>query len=202
MRGINGSNVVVNACTGLNGTIYFCKFSWTTWQHVTPFTDAEAIALAGSNPDFYTQELYNSIATGNYPKWTFGMQVMSPEVAYALPFNPFDPTKFWRTEQFPFIPIGVFVLDRNPSNFFTDVEQAAFDPGSAVPGVGPSPDKLSQARSFAYRDAQRYRLGSNFQLIQVNRPLSPVDSYERDGVSRISSQDNGDGWSNVILLFW
>lgn len=121
------------------------------------------------------------------------MQVMTQEQADALLFNPFDITKEWRFEDFPFSPIGIFVLDKNPTDFFTQVEQAAFCPGNLVPGITFSPDRVLAARIFAYKDAQRYRLGVNFNQIEVNRPISPVDTYERDGQGRLSPENNGEG---------
>ncbi|XP_035714697.1 peroxisomal catalase 1 isoform X2 [Folsomia candida] len=191
-RGMNGSAVNVYECVNAQGQVTYCKFVWHTWQSIPPLTDFDTVSLAGVEPDFYTKELYNSIAQGNFPKWTFGLQVMTYDQAESLSFNPFDVTKVWRLDQFPFIPIGVFVLDKNPTDYFTQIEQAAFCP-TFVPGIRTSPDRILQARAFAYKDAQRYRLGPNFELIEVNRPLSRADGYERDGSMRISAKDNGDG---------
>jgi catalase len=118
---------------------------------------------------------------------------MTQEQANSLPFNPFDATKAWHLSEFPFNPIGVFVLDRNPTDYFTQIEQAAFCPGNVVPGIDLSPDPTLVARAFAYKDAQRYRLGPNFESIEVNRPISKVQGYERDGNMRLSAKDNGNG---------
>jgi len=193
VRAINGSSINAYRCINAQGEMSYCKFWWESWQKIPPLGELDAIALAGTDPDFYTKDLYNSIAQGNYPKWTFGVQVITDEQAESLPFNPLDATKVWRFEDFPFYPIGVFTLDKNPTNFFVQIEQAAFCPSNLVPGVGMSNDRILMARAVAYKDAQRHRLGPNFDLIEVNRPLSRVDSYERDGVMRISSSDNGDG---------
>jgi catalase len=123
---------------------------------------------------------------------------MTQEQANTLSYNPFDITKVWRFEEFPFIEIGTFTLDRNPTDYFSQVEQAAFNPGNLVPGIDLSPDPVLTARAFAYKNAQRYRIGPNFEEIDVNRPISKVQSYQRDGVMRVSAKDNGNGGPNYF----
>ena len=141
----------------------------------------EAEKIAGENPDFAGEDLRDAIAKGNFPSWKLYVQIMSPEQAESYRFDPFDTTKTWYEEDFPLIEVGVMTLNRNPLNFFNEVEQAAFCPANMVPGTAPSQDKMLQGRLFAYRDTQRYRLGVNFQRVAVNAPTSEVFNYERDG---------------------
>lgn len=151
------------------------------------FTTMEALAAAGYTPELHTQDLYDSIASRNYPSWTLNLQLMTYEQAELLQFSPFDATKYWNTTEFPLQPVGKMVLNRNPLNYFNDVEQAAFCPGNLVPGIEPSPDRLLAARMFAYRDAQIYRLGINHNQIPVNRCPFGSDNYERDGFMNVGS---------------
>ncbi|MDO9352511.1 MAG: catalase, partial [Solirubrobacteraceae bacterium] len=126
-----------------------------------------------------------AIERAEFPRWTLCVQVMSEAAAEASPFNPFDLTKVWPHRDFPLIEVGVIELNRNPRNYFAEVEQAAFSPAKVVPGIGFSPDRMLQARLFSYGDAQRYRLGVNFNHIPVNAPRCPVHSYHRDGAMRV-----------------
>ena len=129
--------------------------------------------------------MFENIEQKNYPKWKMFIQVMTEKQAEKLPYNPFDITKVWYKKDFPLIEVGIMELNRNPENYFADVEQAAFTPANIVPGIGFSPDRLLQARLFSYGDAQRYRLGVNHHLIPVNRPKNAVHSYHRDGAMRV-----------------
>ncbi len=128
-------------------------------------TDAEAEAAIGKCRESHQRDLFDSIEKGDFPKWNMKIQVMTDEQAKALPFNPFDLTKVWPHSDFPLMDVGVLELNRNPENYFADVEQAAFNPANIVPGIGLSPDKMLQGRLFSYGDAQRYRLGVNHNLI-------------------------------------
>ncbi|CAG9768847.1 unnamed protein product [Ceutorhynchus assimilis] len=160
----------------------WCKFIYKTDQGVENFEDPEeADRVAGKEPDFAVKDLYNAIAEKNYPSWTFYIQVMTPEQAKNQPFNPFDITKVWPHKNFPLIKVGKFVLNRNPSNYFAEVEQLAFSPNNLTPGIGDSPDRLLQGRLYSYQDAHRYRLGVNFQQLPVNRPVNPTNNFQRDG---------------------
>ncbi len=161
-------------------------------------TREEADKLAGENPDCCTDDLFNAIAAGNPPSWTVYVQIMTPEQAKEYRFNPFDVTKVWFHSDFPLIKLGKMVLDRNPENFFAEIEQAAFSPGNFVRGIGPSPDKLLQGRLMAYNDAHRHRLGPNFEQIPVNRPKVAVNTYQRDGAMAVDG-NGGSGpnyWPN------
>ena len=160
------------------------KFHLKSQQGIVNLTDAEAAELIGRDRESHQADLYNNIEIGNFPKWTFYIQVMSEAQAQQSPFNPFDLTKVWPHKSYPLIEVGELELNRSPENFFAEVEQAAFNPASLVPGIGVSPDKMLQGRLFSYGDAQRYRLGVNHHLIPVNAPRCPVNSYHRDGLMR------------------
>ena len=160
------------------------KFHFRTRQGIQNLTDEEAGALIGQDRETHQRDLFESIERGDFPRWTLFVQVMTDEQAKAFPFNPFDLTKVWPKADFPLIEVGHFELNRNPENFFAEVEQAAFSPANIVPGIGFSPDKMLQARLFSYGDTQRYRLGVNFNHIPVNAPKCPFQSYHRDGAMR------------------
>lgn len=162
----------------------WCKFHWRCQQGIRNLTDAQAAALIAADRDSAGSDLYRAIAQGRFPKWKLCIQVMTDDEAAVFPFNPFDLTKVWPHGDFPLIEVGEMVLNRNPQNYFAEVEQAAFNPAQVVPGIGFSPDKMLQGRLFAYGDAQRYRLGVNHHLIPVNRPRCPFHSFHRDGQMR------------------
>ncbi len=161
------------------------KFHMYSQQGIENFTDAEAAEVVGSDRESSQRDLYENIEEGNFPKWKMFIQVMTEEEAANMPFNPFDLTKVWYKGDFPLIEVGEFELNRNPDNYFADVEQAAFTPANIVPGIGFSPDKMLQGRLFSYGDAQRYRLGVNHHQIPVNQPRCPYHSYHRDGQMRV-----------------
>ena len=169
----------------------WCKFHWRCQQGIRNLTDAQAAALIATDRDSAGTDLYQAIAQGNFPKWKLCIQVMTDAEAAAFPFNPFDLTKVWPHGDFPLIEVGEMVLNRNPQNYFAEVEQAAFNPAQVVPGIGFSPDKMLQGRLFAYGDAQRYRLGVNHHLIPVNRPRCPFHSFHRDGQMRTDGNLGG-----------
>ena len=156
----------------------------------------EAEELAGTDPDHATRDLHDAIARGDYPSWTLYVQIMTPEQAKRYKFNPFDVTQVWYHSDFPLIRLGKMVLNRNPENYFAEVEQIGFSPSNFVPGIGPSPDKLLQGRLFSYADAQRYRIGTNFQQLPVNAPHCPVHDYQRDGHSQLKSEGGPNYWPN------
>lgn len=162
----------------------WCKFHWRCQQGIRNLTDEQAAALIAADRDSAGSDLYRAIAQGRFPKWKLCIQVMTDAEAAAFPFNPFDLTKVWPHGDFPLIEVGEMILNRNPQNYFAEVEQAAFNPAQVVPGIGFSPDKMLQGRLFAYGDAQRYRLGVNHHLIPVNRPRCPFHSFHRDGQMR------------------
>ncbi len=160
------------------------KLHFRTQQGIQNLTDAEAEASVGKDRETHQRDLFESIERGDFPRWTLSIQVMTDAQAKAFPFNPFDLTKVWPKGDFPLIEVGYFELNRNPENFFAEVEQAAFSPANIVPGIGFSPDKMLQGRLFSYGDTQRYRLGANFNHIPVNAPKCPLHSYHRDGAMR------------------
>lgn len=162
----------------------WCKFHFKTQQGIMNLTDGEAAALVSRDRESHGRDLYESIAKGDYPRWTMYVQIMTEEQARRHCENPFDITKIWRHREYPLREVGVLELNRNPENYFAEVEQAAFSPAHVVPGIGFSPDKLLQGRLFVYGDAQRYRLGVNHNQIPVNKPKVEVNDYHRDGQMR------------------
>jgi catalase len=165
------------------------KFHFKTQQGIKNFTGTEAEEMRGKDPDYAQRDLVDAIENGNNPKWTLKIQVMTEEQAKSFKWNPFDLTKVWPHADFPLIEAGVMELNEIPQNYFAHVEQSAFAPSNTVPGIGLSPDKMLQGRILAYPDAHRYRLGSNYELIPVNRPVNPVQNHQRDGFMRVD--DNG-----------
>jgi catalase len=161
------------------------KFHLRTQQGIRNLTDEEAEMLVGKDRESHQRDLYDSIEKGDFPRWTMFIQVMTEKQALKSPYNPFDLTKVWFHKDYPLIEVGVMELNRNPENYFAEVEQSAFNPAAIVPGIGFSPDKMLQGRLFSYGDAQRYRLGVNHHLIPVNASRCPVHSYHRDGRMRV-----------------
>ena len=168
-----------------DGEKFWVKYHFKTNQGVECLTQDEADRLAGTEGDYHRKDLFDSIKEGNYPKWTLKIQVMPFEDAKTYRFNPFDLTKVWPHDDYPLIEVGELVLNSNPTDYHTQIEQAAFEPNNLVPGIGLSPDKMLLARGFAYSDAHRARLGVNYKQIPVNRPKSEVNSYSKDGAMRI-----------------
>jgi len=164
---------------------HWVKFHWVCQQGIKNLTDAEAEALVGKNRESHQQDLLEAIDRKDFPRWKLFIQVMTEQQAAAMPYNPFDLTKVWYKKDFPLIEVGVMELNRNPENYFADVEQAAFNPANIVPGIGFSPDKMLQGRLFSYGDAQRYRLGVNHHSIPVNKPHIETNSFHRDGQMRV-----------------
>ena len=167
------------------------KFHLHTQQGIKNLTDHEAEAIISKDRESHQRDLYESIERGEYPRWTMFIQIMSEKDAAKASFNPFDLTRVWPHGDYPLIEVGVMELNRNPANYFADVEQAAFNPANVVPGIGFSPDKMLQGRLFTYGDAQRYRLGVNHHLIPVNAPRCPFHSYHRDGAMRVDGNHGG-----------
>ena len=164
---------------------FWVKFHWRSQQGIKNLTDAEAEALIAKDRESHQRDLYEAIERGDFPKWTLAVQVMPEKDAETVPYHPFDLTKVWPHKDYPLIDVGVIEFNRNPENYFAEVEQAAFNPANVVPGISFSPDKMLQGRLFSYGDAQRYRLGVNHGHIPVNAPRCPVHSYHRDGAMRV-----------------
>jgi catalase len=163
------------------GEKFWVKYHFHTNQGMQFFNNAEAAAMAGTDADFHRRDLFTAIAGGDYPSWTLSVQIMPYADAKTYRFNPFDLTKVWPHADYPLIRVGTMTLNRNPENFFAQIEQAAFSPGNTVPGIGLSPDKMLLGRAFAYSDAQRNRIGANFHQLPVNQPKTPVNTYLFDG---------------------
>ncbi|MDR1271596.1 MAG: catalase [Clostridiales Family XIII bacterium] len=161
------------------------KYHWVCQQPIENLSDEEAEILVGTDRESHQKDLFEAIEKKNYPKWQLCLQLMTEKQAENHPENPFDISKIWSHKDYPLIPVGILELNRNPENYFADVEQAAFNPGNIVPGLGYSPDKLLQGRLFSYGDAQRYRLGVNHHSIPVNAPKCPYHAFHRDGQMRV-----------------
>lgn len=175
------------------GERFYVKFHFRTQQGIKNLTDAEAAAVIADDRESSQRDLYEAIERGDFPKWTFSMQVMPEADAETYRFHPFDLTKVWSKKDYPLIEVGEFELNRNPENYFADVEQVAFTPANIVPGIGFSPDRMLQGRLFSYGDAARYRLGVNHHQIPVNYPHAAgnVNTYHRDGQGRVDGNQGG-----------
>ncbi|KAJ2941766.1 hypothetical protein O0L34_g10570 [Tuta absoluta] len=171
------------------GVAHWCKFHYKSNQGIKNLPAKKALELSATDPDYSIRDLYNAIGKGEFPSWTLNIQVMTMQQAETCKFNPFDMTKIWPHSEYPLIPVGKLVLDRNPTNYFAEVEQLAFNPSNLIPGIEPSPDKMLQGRLFAYADTHRHRLGANFLQIPVNCPYrANVANYMRDGPQTIHHQ--------------
>ncbi len=166
---------------------FWVKFHFRTQQGIENLSNAEAEALIGKDRESHQRDLYEAIERGEFPKWKMYVQIMPEAEAEKVPYHPFDLTKVWPKGDYPLIEVGEFELNKNPENFYADVEQAAFSPSNLVPGISVSPDKMLQARLFNYPDAQRYRLGVNYHQIPVNAARCPVHSNHRDGQGRVDA---------------
>ena len=175
------------------GESFWMKYHFKTDQGIQNLTREEAERIKGTDPDHATRDLHNAIEKGEFPSWTLQVQIMPLEEAESYRFDVFDVTKVWPHEDYPLEEVGRMVLNRNPANYFAEVEQAAFSPANFVPGITASPDKMLQGRLFAYHDAHRYRLGSNYLLLPVNRPKgAKAENYQRDGFMRFDENEGGD----------
>ena len=179
------------------------KFHFRTEQGIKNLSNTEAAAIIAKDRESHGRDLFNAIEKGDFPRWKLYFQVMTEEQADTYRENPFDITKVWSHKDFPLIEVGVLELNRNPQNYFADVEQAAFNPSHIVPGIGLSPDKLLQGRLFSYGDAQRYRLGVNHDQIPVNKAHCPVHTFHRDGTMRVDSNSGATkGYSPNSIGEW
>ncbi|MGM0906231.1 MAG: catalase [Pseudomonadota bacterium] len=186
-RHMNGYGSHTFLWANANGEKFWIKYHFKTDQGIDYLTEEEATSLAGVDSDYHTRDLYEAIERGDHPSWTLKIQVMPFEDAENYRFNPFDLTKIWPHDDYPLIEVGKLTLNRNPTDYHTEIEQAAFEPNSLVPGIGLSPDKMLQARIFSYSDAHRARLGVNYKQIPVNSPKCPVHSYSKDGAMRVQN---------------
>ena len=180
-RHMEGSGVNTYKWVNSDGVGHLVKYFFLPKQGVKCLTQAQAEEIQAKNFNHATQDLYEAIARGEYPEWEFCVQIMSDDEHPELDFDPLDPTKIWPPDQFPLLPVGRVVLDKNPVNYFAEVEQAAFGTGVLVDGLDFSDDKLLQGRTFSYSDAQRHRVGSNYLQLPINQPKTPVATNQRDG---------------------
>ncbi|MBL8022496.1 MAG: catalase [Leptospirales bacterium] len=193
-RFMNGYGSHTFSLWNAKGERFWVKFHFKSKQGIKNLSPARAAELAGSDPDYATRDLFEAIERGEFPEWRVCIQVMPEADAAKYRFNPFDLTKVWSHKDYPLVEIGELELNRNPKNYFAEVEQAAFSPANLPPGIGASPDKMLQARLFAYPDAHRYRLGVNYQQLAVNRSRSAVNSYHRDGSMRFDENGTYDNY--------
>jgi catalase len=173
------------------GERFWVKWHLKTMQGIQCLTNAEAAKIAGEDLDYHRRDLFTSIQNHDYPKWHVQIQIMPELDAETYPIHPFDLTKVWPHKDYPLIDVGILELNRNPQNYFAEVEQAAFEPGNMPPGIGASPDRMLQARLLSYPDTHRYRIGVNYALLPVNKPRCPVQTYHRDGHMRFDGNDDG-----------
>lgn len=167
------------------GERFWVKYHFKTDQGIETLTQEEGDRIAGDDADYHRRDLFDAISSKAFPSWTMKVQIMPYEDAKNYRFNPFDLTKVWPHEDYPLHEVGKLTLNRNPTDFHSEIEQAAFEPNSMPPGIGPSPDKMLLARLISYADAHRARLGVNYKQIPVNRPIVPVQSYSKGGAMRI-----------------
>jgi len=190
-RFMNGYGSHTYSLINDKGERVWCKFHFKTNQGIKTIDDPEAEKLVGTDRESHQRDLFEAIERGEFPQWRVCIQVMTDEQAERFPWNPFDLTKVWPHADFPLIDVGVMELNRNPENYFADVEQSAFNPSAFVPGIGPSPDKMLQARLMSYADTHLYRLGVNYREIPVNAPRCAVANYERDGAMATAKHYGG-----------
>ncbi len=190
-RTMEGFGVNTYKWVNSEGKAVYVKYHWKPMAGLESIDRFEATRLAGEDPDIATRDLYETIASGKTVEYELNVQIMEVSDEQKLSFDPLDVTKTWPEELYPLMPIGKMVLNKNPENFFAEVEQAAFCPASIVPGIELSADKLLQARAFAYADTQRYRLGANYLQLPINRPLVPVNNNQRDGAMQYAPYGGG-----------
>lgn len=171
---------------------HWVKFHFKSMQGIENITNAEASKIVGDDREYSQRDLFNHIEKGKFPRWKMCVQIMTEQQARDYKHNPFDLTKVWGQKDFPLIEVGVVELNRNPENYFAEVEQAAFNPANVVLGIGFSPDKMLQGRLFAYADAHRYRIGANYEHLPVNQPRCPVHNHHRDGAMALGANGGGD----------
>jgi catalase len=194
-RHMNGYSSHTFKWYNAKGEVYWVQYHFKTEQGIRNLTRQQAGKLAGEDPDYATRDLREAIAKGDYPSWRVCVQIMPAKDAETYRWNINDITKVWPHADYPLVEIGRMTLNRNPDNYFAEVEQAAFSPGNFVPGIAASADKMLQARLVSYHDAHLYRLGANYQLLSVNAPKArPAHNYQRDGYMRCD--DNGKGGPN------
>ena len=180
-RHVNGYGSHTYSLINASGERFWVKFHFKTLQGIETITNKEAEAIVAKDRESNQRDLFENIQAGNFPKWSFEIQIMTHNQAKECSFNPFDLTKVWPHKDYPMIKVGIMTLNENPKNYFNEIEQASFSPSNVVPGVSFSPDKMLQARIFSYPDAHRYRVGTHYEMLPVNRPIVDVNTYHADG---------------------
>jgi catalase len=190
-RKMEGFGVNTYKWVNAKGKAVYVKYHWKPKAGIETIDRHDATRLAGEDPDIATRDLYETIASGKTVEYELNVQIMNPAEEFNQNFDPLDATKTWPEDKFPLMPVGKMVLNRNPENYFAEVEQAAFCPASIVPGIDFSADKLLQGRIFSYADTQRHRLGANYLQLPVNRPQVPVNNNQRDGAMQYAPYGGG-----------
>ncbi len=190
-RHVNGYGSHTYSFINAKNERFWVKFHFKTAQGIQCITGAESAELIGHDRESHQRDLFESIAKDKFPKWNMKVQIMTEEQAFKTSYNPFDLTKVWPHSEFPLIDVGVLELNRNPENYFAEVEQSAFSPANVVPGISHSPDKMLQFRVVSYADAHRYRLGVNYENLPVNKPHCEANTYYRDGKMRFDGNEGG-----------
>ena len=180
-RHVNGYGSHTYSLINASGERFWVKFHFKTLQGIETITNAQAEAIVAKDRESNQRDLFENIQAGNFPKWSFEIQIMTNEEAKECSFNPFDLTKVWPHKDYPMIKVGIMTLNENPKNYFNEIEQASFSPSNVVSGISFSPDKMLQARIFSYPDAHRYRVGTHYEMLPVNRPIVEVNTYHADG---------------------
>ncbi len=193
-REMNGYGSHTYSLLNADNERVWVKFHFKSQQGIKTLSNAEAADLVGQDRESHQRDLFEAIEAGNFPRWTVKIQVMTEAEAETTSFNPFDLTKVWPHAEFPLIDVGVLELNRNPENYFQEIEQAAFSPSNIVPGISFSPDKMLQARVFSYADAHRYRLGTWYEALPVNQPRSAVRTYHLDGAMNFAKPASSDAY--------
>lgn len=193
-RHINGYGSHTYSLINASGERFWVKFHFKTLQGIETITNAEAEAIVAKDRESNQRDLFENIQNKNFPKWSFEIQIMTDAQAKESSFDPFDLTKVWSHKDFPIIKVGEMTLNENPKNYFNEVEQASFSPSNIVPGISFSPDKMLQARIFSYPDAHRYRVGTHYEMLPVNRPIVDVNTYNIDGSMNFEIKEPTDAY--------
>ncbi|HXI69976.1 MAG TPA: catalase [Verrucomicrobiae bacterium] len=194
LRHVNGYGSHTYSFLNAQNERFWVKFHFKTLQSIQCLTNAEAEAIVAKDRESSQRDLFEAIERGEFPKWKLQVQIMPEKVAETCRWNPFDLTKVWPHKDYPMIDVGILELNRNPENYFAEVEQSAFSPSNIVPGIGFSPDKMLQARIFSYGDAHRYRIGTHYEMLPVNRPKNAVHTYHADGAMRFDAPKGTDAY--------
>ncbi len=193
-RHVNGYGSHTYSLINENNERFWVKFHFKTKQGIETITNEEAAKVVASDRESNQRDLFENIEKGNFPQWDFKIQIMTEEQASTFEFNPFDLTKVWPHADYPLIDVGVLTLNENPKNYFNEIEQASFSPSNIVPGISFSPDKMLQARIFSYPDAHRYRVGTHYEMLPVNRPIVDVNTYHTAGSMNFEEKEVTDAY--------